>query len=174
MRHYFHGQALGLAFCLAAAGCGDDNGYSPDPVPVDEGYFINDTSFTISDFNYDSTACLEVFPAGSANTETRAVDAVAALRIISTSCYHAHVTVTNEAKDTVRTFDSRFAIFNRSEDEKNRGVVGYISWDGKGDDSALLPKGVYLWRMEFDYGKGRILKFRTDFLIPGAGDPPGL
>lgn len=173
MRLFIQRLAYGLALCAAAAGCGDD-GYSPEPVPADEGYFISDTSFAISDFNYDSTACREVFPAGSVNTETRAPDAVAALRIISTSCYRARVVVTNEAKDTVRIFDSRFAILNRSEDEKNRGVVGYISWDGKDEGSAALPKGIYLWHMAFDFGKGRVLKFRTDFLIPGQGDPPGL
>ncbi|MEO6096295.1 MAG: hypothetical protein ABIW76_11560 [Fibrobacteria bacterium] len=174
MAPFIDRATLGWALFLAVAGCGDDKGYTPKPVPVEEGIFITDTSYTLDDFNFDSTACREVFPAGSENTETRAPDAVASLRIISTACYHARVVVTDEDKDTVRTFDSRFAISNRSEAEKNRGVVGYVSWDGNGNDSSAQPGGIYHWRMEIDFGKGRLRKFRTDVLIPGRGETPGL
>jgi hypothetical protein len=155
---------LACAAFVGLAGCGD-NGYSPDPVPVDEGIFITDTGYTLDEFPFDSSDCAEVFPAGSISSETRDPDAAASLRLISTACYHARVRVIDAVKDTVRTFDSRFAIFNRTEDEKNRGVVGYLSWDGKDDAGQAVPEGVYLWRMEFDFGAGNIRKFRTDFLV---------
>jgi hypothetical protein len=167
---YFFVRLLGFAMLAGAGaagltGCGD-KGYSPDPVPVDEGLFITDTNYTLDDYPFDSSDCAEVFPAGSISSDTRDPDAAASLRLISTACYHVRVRVIGAAKDTVRTFDSRFAIFNRTEAEKNRGVVGYLSWDGKDDAGEAVPAGVYLWRMEFDFGSGRIRKFRTDFLVP--------
>ena len=57
-------------------------------------------------------------------------------------------------------------ITNRSEAEKNRGVVGFVAWDGKNDQGEDVAPGRYLWRMEFDFGSGRIRKFRTDFILP--------
>jgi hypothetical protein len=156
--------ALVLAVAAGLAGCGD-KGYSPDPEPVEEGLFITDTNYTLDEFPFDSSDCAEVFPAGSISSDTRDPDAVASLRLISTACYHARVRVLNSDKDTVRAFDSRFAIFNRTEGEKNRGVVGYLSWDGRDDEGKAVPEGRYVWRMEFDFGDGRIRKFRTDFLV---------
>ena len=154
-----------LLTLLALAGC-KDAGSPTKPDPVEEGLFVADTSFTIDAFNFDSLACAEVFPAGSTSSEAPAGNAVAHLRVISTSCYHVHVAVIDTARDTVRTFESRFAIFNRSDSEKNRGVVGSLSWDGKDDKGAAVPKGAYRWRMEFDFGAKRALIFRTDFLVP--------
>lgn len=162
-------RVFGFALWAGAAveglmGCGDE-GYSPDPAPVDDGIFITDTNYILDEFPFDSSDCEEVFPAGSIGSATRDPDAAASLRLISTACYHARVRVIDAARDTVRTFDSRFAIFNRTEAEKNRGVVGYLSWDGKDDAGKAVPEGVYLWRMEFDFGSGHIRKFRTDFLV---------
>ena len=68
--------------------------------------------------------------------------------------------------DTVRSFSTRFAIFNRSEDEKNRGVTGFAAWDGKDDAGRDVGPGRYLWRMEFDFGLGRTRRFRADIQIP--------
>jgi hypothetical protein len=158
------GLVAGACALLGWAGCGGD-GVSPGPVPVEEGLFITDTVYTLDEFPFDSSDCAEVFPAGSANHETRASGAAAALRIISTSCYHVRVEVVGPGKDTVRSFDSRFGIFNRTEAEKNRGVVGYLSWDGKDDAGTPVPGGTYLWRMRFDFGSGHIRKYRTDFLL---------
>ena len=91
---------------------------------------------------------------------------VAFLRLISTACYHLRVRVVGPDSDTVRTLETRFGIFNRSEAEKNRGVVGFVAWDGKDDQGEDVVPGRYLWRMEFDFGSGRIRKFRTDFILP--------
>lgn len=162
-------RLLGFALLAATAtawltGCGDKV-YSPDPAPVDEGLFITDTNYLLEEFPFDSSDCAEVFPAGSVSSETRDPDAAATLRLVSTACYHVRVRVLDAAKDTVRVFDSRFAIFNRSEGEKNRGVVGYLNWDGKDDSGQAVPAGVYLWRMAFDFGSGRIRNYRTDFLV---------
>ncbi|MDB5102864.1 MAG: hypothetical protein JWP91_553 [Fibrobacteres bacterium] len=147
-------------------GC-DGSGSATGPGrQTDEGPWITDSVYTLDEFPFGSDACLEVFPAGSVNSETRGPDAAAALRIIATACYHARVTVIDSAKDTVRTFDSRFGIFNRTEEEKNRGVVGYVSWDGKDDLGIPVPRGRYLWRMDFDFGSGRTRRFRAEFVLP--------
>ena len=166
---YFSARLLGFALLAGAAsagltGCGD-KGYSPDPVPVDDGQFIAD-NHTLDEFPFDSSDCAEVFPAGSINSDARNPDAAASLRLIATACYHVRVRVFDAAQDTVRGFDSRFAIFNRTEEEKNRGAVGYLSWDGKDDAGKAVPPGVYLWRMEFDFGAGHIRKFVTEILLP--------
>ena len=160
-----------LGFVLLAAsgtaglpGCADKV-YSPEPAPVGEGLFITDNDYLLEDFPFDSSDCAEVFPAGSISSDTLDPIAVASLRLKSTACYLVRVRVIDSAKDTVRVFDSRFAIFNRSEGEKNRGVVGYLNWDGKDDSGKAVPAGVYLWRMEFDFGSGHIRRYRTDFLV---------
>jgi hypothetical protein len=153
------------AACALLAGC-DDGGGATEPVAVEEGLWITDSSYTLDPFPFGAEACAEVFPAGSANTETRAEDAAAWLRTVSTACYRVRVRVMDSAKDTVRVFESRFGIFNRTDEEKNRGVVGYVSWDGKDGQGRVLPGGVYLWRMEFDFGAGRVRKFRFEVLLP--------
>jgi hypothetical protein len=76
------------------------------------------------------------------------------------------VRVVDSDSDTVRTFETRFAIFNRTEGEKNRAMLGFLAWDGKSDEGKDLPSGEYLWRMEFNFGAGRLRKFRTAFTLP--------
>jgi hypothetical protein len=154
------------AVLTALAGCRGGDPVSGPPVYSDEGMWILDTAFTLDDFNYDSAACAEVFPGGSVNVDSVPPDAAAYLRVRSTSCYHARVRVVDSDGDTVGTFETRFAIFNRTEGEKNRAMPGFLAWDGKGDGGSALPAGEYLWRMEFDFGAGRIRKFRTAFTLP--------
>jgi hypothetical protein len=161
----FLGIAL-AAFLSALAGCAGDDSVSGPPVYRDDGMWVLDTAFTLDEFNYDSAACAEVFPGGSVNVDAVPANAAAYLRVRSTACYHARVRVINADSDTVRTFETRFAIFNRTEGEKNRAMLGFLAWDGKGDGGAALPAGEYLWRMEFDFGAARIRKFRTVFTLP--------
>ncbi|MDB5048751.1 MAG: hypothetical protein JWO30_1822 [Fibrobacteres bacterium] len=153
------------AALFIAAGCRGGNPVS-DPVYADDGIWILDSAYTLDEYPFQTAACEEVFPAGSMNVDSVPPEAVAHLRIRATACYHARVRVVDSDSDTVRTFETRFGIFNRSEEEKNRGVVGFLVWDGKDDQGGTAPPGEYLWRMEFDFGSGRIRKFRTVFSVP--------
>ncbi|HKP95419.1 MAG TPA: hypothetical protein VJ385_06655 [Fibrobacteria bacterium] len=163
--------AAGLAAGLAITACKDgDTGI--DPVPADDGIWILDSAYTLDEFPFRTAECAEVFPEGSANLESVPPGSVADLRIISTACYRLRVRVVDSDSDTVRTLETRFGIFNRSETEKNRGVVGFVAWDGKDDQGAAVSPGRYLWRMEFDFGSGRIRKFRTDFILPQIPSDP--
>ena len=58
------------------------------------------------------------------------------------------------------------AYFHRTDEEKNRGVVGFVAWDGKDDAGNRVPDDRFLWRMEFDFGEDRILRFRADIPLP--------
>lgn len=145
--------------------CTDDPA-SPAIRPPDPGLWILDSTQTIDEFNFRADACSEVFPAGSVSSDTVPAGSVAWVRLVSTACYRLTVRVVNSDSDTVRTFATRFGIFNRSEDEKNRGVVGFAPWDGKDSNGTDLGAGRYLWKMEFDFGLGRFRRFRADIFIP--------
>ena len=145
--------------------CTDDPS-GPNPRPLDSGLWILDSAQTIDEFPFRTDACAEVFPAGSVSSDTLPPGSAAWVRIVSTACYRLTVRVVNADSDTVRTFSTRFGIFNRTEDEKNRGVVGFAPWDGKDSLGTDQGSGRYLWRMEFDFGLGRIRRFRADIFIP--------
>ncbi len=160
--------SLPVLLCLAAllaAGC-RSGGASTEPVYVDDGMLITDSVLTLDEFNFTTAACSKVFPGGSVNVDTVPSNAVAHIRIIATACYALRVSVVSSDSDTVRAFATRFGIFNRSDAEKNRGVVGFVAWNGEDDKGAQVPRGEYLWRMEFDFGAGRIRKLRARFEIP--------
>lgn len=152
------------ALALLSACMGEDPA-SPPEVP-DPGPWILDSTYTLDEFPFRTDACAEVFPAGSASADSAPPGSAASLRLRSTACYALTVRVVDSDSDTVRTFSSRFALFNRSEDEKNRGVVSYASWDGKDGAGNPLGSGRYLWRMEFDFGLGRLRRYRADIWIP--------
>jgi hypothetical protein len=154
-----------LPLCVLAAAC--DRGPSgPAPAKEDPGLWILDSAYTLDEFPFRTDACAEVFPAGSQSADTVPAGSVAAVRLVSTACYALRVKVVGADSDTVRSFSTRFAIFNRSEDEKNRGVTGFAAWDGKDDAGRDVGPGRYLWRMEFDFGLGRTRRFRADIQIP--------
>jgi hypothetical protein len=155
---------IGLA-ALLASGC-KDGPVPTAPVWNDDGMWIPDTAFTLDEFPFTTAACTEVYPDGSVNIDTVPSNAVAHVRIRATACYALRVRVVDSDSDTVRTFVTRFGIFNRTESEKNRGIVGFAVWDGKDDSGVTVPRGNYLWRMEFDFGAGRIRKFRASFGTP--------
>lgn len=154
-----------LPFSLLLIAC-DHGPSAPAPLKEDPGRWILDSSQTLDEFPFRTDACAEVFPAGSQSADTVPAGSAAAVRLISTACYALQVRVVNADSDTVRSFSTRFGIFNRSEDEKNRGVAGYAAWDGKDDAGGDLGPGRYLWRMEFDFGLGRKRRFRADIWIP--------
>jgi hypothetical protein len=150
---------------LVFSACEDRNPVSPAPNP-DPGPWILDSVYTLDAFPYRADACAEVFPPGSASADTLPAGSAAAIRIVTTACYALTVHVVNADSDTVRTFSTRFALFNRSEGEKNRGVSSYAAWDGKDGEGKDLGPGRYLWRMEFDFGLGRSRRYRADILVP--------
>ncbi len=154
----------GIAGALLCACLGDDPA-SPPKGP-DPGPWILDSVYTLDEFPYRSDACAEVFPAGSSSADSAAPGSAAVLRLRTTACYALQVRVVDSDSDTVRSFSTRFALFNRSEDEKNRGVTSFAAWDGKDGEGKSLGPGRYLWRMEFDFGLGRHRRYRADIWVP--------
>lgn len=162
------GACLAIGAVSASAFLAGCDRRDPVSAPPGEspGPWILDSAYTIDEFPYGDSACAEVFPPGSSLVDSVPPGSAAVLRIKTTACYALTVRVVNHDSDTVRTFGVRFAIFNRSEDEKNRGVTSYVAWDGKDGRGNDLGPGRYLWRMEFDFGKGRIRRFRADIQVP--------
>lgn len=162
------GLVTALAAAYASAWLCACEGHDPvSPAYGDSpGPWILDSIYTLDEFPYQAAACAEVFPPGSANADTLPAGSAASIRLITTACYALTVRVVGADSDTVRTFSTRFALFNRSEGEKNRGVSSYAAWDGKDDQGKPLGPGRYLWRMEFDFGSGRLRRFRADILVP--------
>lgn len=152
---------------MAAAGFSACDAHDPtSPVGEPPGPWILDTVQTLDEFPYSAEACAEVFPAGSSSADTLPADSPAWIRIVTTSCYALTVRVVDADSDTVRTFSTRFSIFNRSEGEKNRGVSSYVAWDGKDDQGKPVGPGRFLWHMDFDFGLGRLRRYRGDILVP--------
>lgn len=157
------GLLLTATFILSA--CTSDPA-GPAPRLPEPGLWIVDSNQVIDEFPFRADACAEVFPAGSSSADSILPGSAAWVRIVSTACYRLTVHVVDSDSDTVRVFETRFGIFNRTEDEKNRGVQGFASWDGRDSLGKDLGAGRYLWRMEFDFGLGRIRRFRADILVP--------
>lgn len=148
---------------IMLGGCSKD--VPTGPKIVDEGYLIVDNSWVIETYNYDSAACREVLASGSADAGTIPASSIAMVQIIATSCYMVRIQVEDSASRRVRTFEQQFAILNRQQGDKNRGVEGFLSWDGKDDSGQAVPRTRYLWRLEFDFGKGRLLRARADIRL---------
>lgn len=161
-RIYTFGFSTLVALLLAAGIFACQSASPVVPGNPDEGLLIVDSSWVIDAYPYDSTACAEVLPAGFANSDSLPAGTMAFVKVISTSCYSVHVSVEDESSKTVRSFDRYFGIFNRKEGDKNRGVEGYAPWDGKDEQGHAVPIARYLWRMDFNFGKGRLRKLRAD------------
>lgn len=154
-----------LSALLLFSACGEDAA-GPAVRPPEPGMWIVDSNEVLDEFPFRTDACEEVFPSGSSNHDSVPPGSAAWVRLRSTACYRLTVRVVDSDSDTVRTFETRFGIYNRSEEEKNRGVLGFAPWDGRDDAGKERGSGRYLWRMEFDFGLGRIRRFRADILIP--------
>lgn len=153
-----------LAAILSLSSC-DDAPTSPVARP-EPGIWILDSNVVLDEFPFRADACAEVFPSGSYSSDSVPPGTVAHVRVVSTACWKLTARVVDSDSDTVRILEPRFGLFHRTEDEKNRGVVGFAAWDGKDGAGKDLGPGRYLWRMEFDFGLGRIRRFRADILIP--------
>ncbi len=153
--------AMLLGLCLWAC---RENPISTPLVP-DEGLLILDSGYVIDAFPFDSAACVETNAGGFAGADSIPAGTLALVKVVSTACYHVHVKVEDSASRTVRSFDRQFLISGRHDGDKNRGVEGYIPWDGRDDLGRLVPTARYLWRMEFDFGGGHLRKVRADIRL---------
>jgi hypothetical protein len=155
----YHAMLFGL--CLWAC---RENPISTPLVP-DEGLLILDSGYVIDAFPFDSAACVETNAGGFAAADSIPAGTLALVKVVSTACYRVHVKVEDSTSRTVRSFDRQFFIVGRHNGDKNRGVEGYIAWDGRDDLGQSVPIARYLWRMEFDFGGGHLRKVRADIRL---------
>ncbi|GEM_PF-2488528 len=153
---------LAAAMVAGLDACKEDAATSP--IVPDDGLLVVDSSYVV-DFPYASAACSEVLPAGFVNSDSIPYGTVASVSVVSPACYHVQVRVQAADSQFIRTFDRYFAIYGRRDGDKNRGVEGFITWDGKDDSGRTVPRSRYLWRMQFDFGAGIIRKVRADIRL---------
>lgn len=154
-------RALPMALALAAAGCG--GGEEPDP--PDEGQLLVDSAVVIDLFGFSRAACDEVLPDSFANADSLSPGTAARLVVTSIACYAASIRIEDSLGAPVRAFERYFDIPGRQDGDKERGVIGYLAWDGKDAAGAAVPPGAYLWRIEFRFGAGRSVRFRADMRL---------
>ena len=73
--------------------------------------------------------------------------------------------VEDSAGREVAAFERRFDIPGMRDGDKERGETGYLAWDGRDRAGAAVPRGAYLWRIEFRFGAGRSVRFRADIRL---------
>lgn len=153
-------SALVSAFALAACGGG-----SGPAGPADEGYLTLDSSLILDRYAFSSAACAEVLPPGFANSDTLPADAAARVVVRSTACYAVSIAVEDSLGGTVRSMTRHFDIPGRRDGDKDRAALGYLPWDGRDQAGERVAPGSYLWRLEFRFGAGRVLRFRADIRV---------
>jgi hypothetical protein len=154
-------RAFVLALALAAGGCG--GGEEPDP--PDEGQLLVDSALVLDRFPFSRAACDEVLPDGFANADSLPPGTAARLAVNSIACYAASIRIEDSLGAPVRALERYFDIPGRDDDDKERGVIGYLAWDGKDEAGADVPPGAYLWRLEFRFGAGRSVRYRADMRL---------
>lgn len=153
---------LGLALLGAASGCGPDD---PSPGLVDEGQLLVDSAVVIDRFGFSRAACDEVLAGRPADAGTVPAGSATRLAVTSIACWRASVKVEDSTGKAVAAFTRRFDIPGRQDGDKERGVVGYLAWDGKDAEGGPVPRGAYLWRIDFFFGSGQSIRFRADMRI---------
>lgn len=154
-------RALLPALALAAAGCGEPE--RPDP-PY-EGQLLVDSNVVIDWFHFSRAACDEVLPDTFTNADTLPPASATRLVVTSIACYAATARIEDSLGAPVRTLEWYFDIPGRQDDDKERGAIGYLAWDGKDMAGTDVPPGAYLWRLEFRFGDGRSVRFRADMRL---------
>jgi hypothetical protein len=152
------GCASALCLCSSLLACGPGSPADPDS----QGFLTVDSNLVIDGLPFSSARCDEVAPAGSPNSDTLFPGDSLRVRVTSTACYAVRIAILDSAGREVRGLDRRFRIHGRRDGEKDRGAVGYLGWDGRDERALPLPRGRYLWRLEFDFGGGRRQRFRAD------------
>lgn len=146
----------------ALMACESSRGTAPDR---SEGSLIVDSLLVLDRYSYSGASCEEVAPAGTDAVGTLPEGAAAHMLVISTACYAVSVRIEDTSGAEVDTLSRRFRIHGRQDGDKDRGVEGWIAWDGLDLSGAPLPSAPYLWRMEFDFGGGRIHRYRADIVL---------
>jgi hypothetical protein len=149
--------ALGGLILLWAC---DDGTNTVQGIPgLEEGTRFADSNIVLDAVNYSGDGCAEVLPAGFANVDSVPQGSVAVVTVISTACYAAHIEIVDTGGAAVRSLDRYFKIYGRQDGDKNRGMPGYLAWDGLDSADAPVAKGKYRWRIRFDFGGGRVFKY---------------
>ncbi len=141
---------------LSACG-GGTTGADPD----DEGQLLVDGYVTIDDFHFSRAACDEVLPDRFPAIDTIPAGTAASLEVTAIACYAVDVRVEDTLGREVAAFRRFFDIPGREDGDKERGVIGYVAWDGRDAAGNPVPAGPYLWRLDFRFGEGRSVKFRA-------------
>lgn len=133
--------------------------------PVSEGQLLVDSAVVIDQFHFSRAACDEVLPDAFANSDSVPAGTAASLAVTSIACYAVGVRVEDSLGRQVRSFERYFDIPGRQDGDKERGALGHIPWDGRDQAGDPVPKGAYLWRMDFRFGAGRSIRFRADMRL---------
>jgi hypothetical protein len=150
-----------IAIAIAAAGC--DQGDEPEP-PF-EGQLLVDSAVVIDWFHFSRAACDEVLPDAFANADTLPPASATRLVVNSIACYAVSARIEDSLGAPVRILEWYFDIPGRMDGDKERGVIGYLAWDGKDEAGRAMPPGAYLWRLEFRFGAGQSVRFRADMRL---------
>lgn len=156
--------AASAALAVAAALSACDGGRAAEPVR-NEGSLIVDSLLVLDRYSYGAAACDEVAPEGAGGFGELPDSAAAYMLVISTACYAVSVSIEDTLGVEVDTLRRSFRIRGRQEGDKDRGAEGWIVWDGLDRSGEPLPAAPYLWRMEFDFGEGRIQRYRADIFL---------
>lgn len=152
---------LATLAALAFAAC--DKGEDPAGPPDD--YIILDSSLVIDQFPFRRAHCDEVGATGQPRLDSLPAGTVSRVLVISTVCYAVSIAVQDTAGRTLRTLDRRFDIPGRTDEDKERGMVGYLAWDGRKDDGSGAGPGAYKWKLDFRFGGGRTLAVVADIRV---------
>lgn len=156
--HFCAGMLLtGLVAC--------DKGSGPSNPPENEGYLTVDSSLVIDRYAFLSAACAEVLPVGYANADSIPTDAVARVYVVSTACYAVSIRIEDSLGLAVRSLEYHFSPPGRIDGDKERGAEGFLPWDGRNDAGGKVGPGAYLWRMVFNFGMDRAVRFRADIRL---------
>lgn len=142
-----------------------DNNSGPSDPPENEGYLTVDSSLIIDRFPFLSAACAEVLPAGFANADSIPKDAVTRVYVVSTACYAVSIRIEDSLGQPIRSLEYHFNLPGRIDGDKDRGAEGYLPWDGRNDAGVKAGPGAYLWRMVFNFGMEREVRFRADIRL---------
>lgn len=155
-----------LAGLLLAAGLlACDKGSGPSNPSGNEGYLTVDSSLVIDRYPFLSAACAEVLPAGYVNADSIPKDAVARVYVVSTACYAVSIRIEDSLGRAVRSLEYHFNLPGRIDGDKDRGAEGFLPWDGRNDAGGKAGPGAYLWRMDFNFGMDRRVRFRADIRL---------